>query len=773
MKSLTATLLLLLVFSLPLSAERPKVGVVLCGGGAKGAAHVGVLKVLEENHIPIDYIVGTSMGAIVGGLYAIGYSADELDSLIMAQDWEVVMSDKVPRTEVSFEQKRYDDKFLLKLPFGMGAMGRPDAEYVPNVKRGPKKGPAPPSGGALLSRIPMAVISGQNIYNLFTRLSVGYQDSLDFNNMPIPFACVAVDLISKKEVVFHSGNFVQAIRSSMAIPGYFAPVELNGMVLVDGGAKNNYPVDVAKAMGADIIIGSKLGQEEKVSQEDISINNIGDMLGEILNLYMQEKYDDALSMTDLLIAPSVKGYSTMSFDTKSLRVLIDNGEKAAREKDLELKRLKYELDMAQKEEDESLVGPKYIRHPYNKAIHIDQDTITLGSVSNYGLSLRDAQWLLGHSKLKTGARVTGKDIDDAIAEFYNTDAFSSVTYLLRGQESPYNMEIHFVPGRTSRLGIGLRFDSEEVAAVLLDLSFNNRALYGSKHSITGKLAYNTSLKANYTYAFRGQVQFKSNLSFRSTDLNIFNSGLRSNDIAFNKYTFDVGFSSRRFKSMHTEIGMRIESFQYRYDLTGFESLSIYDPDMTRNNFISAFINAQVDRYDKEYFPTGGFSFNAGYSHYFNWLKPEHNSFGALNVYVSGVIQVSKRLAFIPTIYNRSLIGGNIPIPYMNLMGGYEYGRYLEQQIPFVGYNHSYAFKNILTAASLDARVMVAKDHYLFATASYAMDHEGLNDLLSQRGLFGVRLGYSYDSIVGPISLNVHWSDYTSKLGVYLNFGYSF
>ena len=208
MKRCAAILLLLLLSSTALLAQRPKVGVVLCGGGAKGAAHVGVLKVLEENDIPIDMIVGTSMGAIVGGLYAIGYSASELDSLIMAQDWNVVMSDRIPRSSRSFQSKRRQDEYILRIPFGAGDYSRLGA----GMQRRPEE-------GSFLSNIPLAMVDGQNIYNLFTRLSVGYQDSLDFSRMPIPFACVAVDLIGKKEVIFKSGRFVDAIRSSMAIPG--------------------------------------------------------------------------------------------------------------------------------------------------------------------------------------------------------------------------------------------------------------------------------------------------------------------------------------------------------------------------------------------------------------------------------------------------------------------------------------------------------------------------------------------------------------------------
>ena len=322
------TLALLLLLSLPALAQRPKVGVVLCGGGAKGAAHVGVLKVLEENDIPIDYIVGTSMGAIVGGLYAIGYSAAELDSLIMAQDWNYVMSDRIPRRETYFDQRKYQDNYLLRIPFGAGDYSRLAARDQRPGARDQRPGQPPRREGAsLLDNIPLAVVTGQNVYNLFSRLSVGYQDSLDFSRMPIPFACVAVDVIGKKEVVFKSGNFVDAIRASMAIPGYFAPVRIDDMVLVDGGMLNNYPVDVARAMGADIIIGVRLSEP---TEEKPQVNSIGDLFSEMLDVYTNAKLAAAIADTDLLITAETKGYNMLSFDNKSLRTLLDNGEKAAR-----------------------------------------------------------------------------------------------------------------------------------------------------------------------------------------------------------------------------------------------------------------------------------------------------------------------------------------------------------------------------------------------------------------------------------------------------------
>ena len=226
--SLILVLLPVLFLALPaLSQERKKVGVVLSGGGAKGVAHIQALKVIEEAGIPIDYIVGTSMGSIIGGLYSIGYTPQQLDSMVRKQDWMFLLSDRVKRSAMSLNEREKSEKYVFSFPF----------------TKSPKDAV---SGG---------IIKGQNLANLFTELTVGYHDSISFNRMPIPFACVSDNIVNGSKVVFHNGILATAMRASMSIPGVFAPVYLNGMVLVDGGLTDNYPVDIARQMGAEIIIG--------------------------------------------------------------------------------------------------------------------------------------------------------------------------------------------------------------------------------------------------------------------------------------------------------------------------------------------------------------------------------------------------------------------------------------------------------------------------------------------------------------------------------------
>ena len=748
--------LLLLLLLVPAFAQRPKVGVVLSGGGAKGAAHVGALKVLEEYGIPVDLIVGTSMGAIVGGLYAIGYSASELDSLIMAQDWNVVMSDRVPRTERFFERKKEAEKYLIRVPFGSGDYSRLGARSSTRK---------PDETMSFLSNIPLALVNGQNVYNLFTQLSVGYQDSLDFNRMPIPFACVAVDLVKKKEVVFHSGNFVDAIRSSMAIPAYFAPVRLGDMVLIDGGAVNNYPVDVARAMGADIIIGVRLGEP---TDEDPTVENIGDMFSQMMDLFLDTKLPAAIADTDILITADTKGYGVLSFDDKSLRVLIDNGEAAARGKEEELKKMKDFLDRSQ----QHFIGPMKQPERYRKAVRLDRDTITLGNVSFNGISAKDAQLLLRKSVLKPGARIGGKMIEEEIARFYNTGAFESVTFLLKGKEDPFDLELNFVPGRKSVLGVGIRFDSEEIAAILATVSFRENALYGSKLKLSAKLAYNMQAKLQYTYAFKSQVQCNASYSFRSSDLNIMNTGYRSN-LDFDQHSIVTDFATDKFRDLHIVGGATMDFFKYNSLLTEEEVPPTYNTDFKRNKFFSVFGRVQVDRRDNSYFPTRGFELDGSFRYFIESPFDDYNNFSVARLHMSGAIPLAQRMTMELSFDNRSILGNQTPLIYGNVLGGYLPGRYLDHQIPFIGFGYTHVFRNFLTTAKFDLRYRMLDNHYFYASGAYGLDFQTLKDIKDGPGFWGVRAGYAYNSFFGPLAANLFWSSFTHRVGFYLSLGYNF
>lgn len=279
-------------------APRPKIALALSGGGARGAAHIGVLKVLEELHVPVDYVAGTSMGAVVGGFYASGMSPEEIQKSLDAMDWDAILTGKPPRKEVSFRTKK--DEYV----------------YGGNIEMGLKH---------YRLTAPMGFISGQNFDLALQRLTLPVATVHDFDRLPIPFRCVATDLVSGESVVFSKGNLAQAIRASMSLPGFLPPVESDGRLLVDGGLKNNLPVDVAKAMGADVVIAVNIGRPPAKKEDLKSFFAIS---GQIVALLQEESIEKRAKMADLLILPRVGGITVT--DYAKMDDAVSRGEAAAR-----------------------------------------------------------------------------------------------------------------------------------------------------------------------------------------------------------------------------------------------------------------------------------------------------------------------------------------------------------------------------------------------------------------------------------------------------------
>ena len=300
----------------PASSKRPRIGLVLGGGGARGAAHVGVLKVLEEMRIPVDYVVGTSMGSIVGGLYASGMTPEEIEREIRAMDWDDLFRDNPDREDRSFRRKRDDDLYTFKAKLGF-------------------------NDGAV--EIPLAYIRGQKFDLALNRLMLPVVDVKNFNKLAIPYRAVATDLETGKEVVLASGSLPKAIRASMAVPAAFDPVEIDGRLLVDGGLVNNVPVSVARAMGADVFIVVDVGAG-LYGREDIkSALQVTSQLTGFLFSLNSEPQLKTLTARDVLLQPALGDIGGGSFDRAAEAMPI--GEASARAAQDALRR--YSLDESQ------------------------------------------------------------------------------------------------------------------------------------------------------------------------------------------------------------------------------------------------------------------------------------------------------------------------------------------------------------------------------------------------------------------------------------------
>ncbi len=489
-------------------AQRKKVGVVLSGGGAKGVAHIGVLKVLEEAGIPIDYIVGTSMGAIVGGLYAVGYNAKDLDSMVRVQNWPFLLSDRVYRDNLPFSEKETNEKYLVSFPFSQ------------------EKG----------FKVPAGFVSGQNIYNLFSDLTVGYHDSVSFKNLPISFACIAANMVDGREIVLDSGILPLAMRASMAIPGAFAPVLLDSMVLVDGGISNNFPVNVAKDMGAEITIGVDLSTGLKDVE---GLNNIMGIVDQLTSFMGIKNYEKNKASVDLYLNPDLKGYTAASFNAEAIDTMILRGERIARANWDKIMELKKQIGL-ERDEDGS---PRL----ENKFLHAD--SLFVGKIFIEDVRENDEKWIRRQLGIREFSVTTLTGLRKAIAFLYGTGAFSNVSYALNGDQI-YNLTLKLKEKPASSLNLGFRFDSEEMASILLNTTFSHRMLRGSRLSLTGRLNKNPYVLVDYSFGSTYLRKLGISYMYKYNDINLYDHGDKIDNVTFSYHRGDVNLSDiylRNFK----------------------------------------------------------------------------------------------------------------------------------------------------------------------------------------------------------------------------------
>ncbi len=414
--------------------ERPKIGLALSGGGARGSAHVGVIKALEELGVPIDYIAGTSMGAIIGGIYAAGYSADELEQVLADMNWSGALSDKLPRREQSMRKKDLDAQFLIPYRVGFN------------------------KGGI---QLPLGVIEGQHLDQVFHRILLPVQGITDFDQLSIPFRAVATDLVTGQEVVLSSGSLPDALRASMSVPGAFAPVQLNGKILVDGGMSNNLPVNVVRDMGADIVIAVDISTPLLTEEQLVSVLSVAEQLTGFLTRGNTEEQIASLEPGDILLVPDLEGVSAADFENAD-----------------EIAKKGLEAAMARREDLAALSMPQ-VRDPAERPPLLEHSlpaylvqfiTINNGSVL-------DDEIIRSRLELEPGQPLDILALEKSVDRVYGLDVFESVTYnLVRNEAGEQGVEINAKPRSwgPNYLQFGLEFSD--------DFSGNNEFKIGAAYT---------------------------------------------------------------------------------------------------------------------------------------------------------------------------------------------------------------------------------------------------------------------------------------------------
>ena len=433
-------LLLLLILLMPLPGvadSQPTTGLVLSGGAARGLAHIGVLKALEEHGVRIDAIAGTSMGAVIGGLYAAGYSVEELEQLAGSLDWQQVLSDDPARQDVPFRRKQDDRDFLVKRKLSFrddGSLG-----------------------------LPLGVIQGQNLALLLERLLVHASDTRDFDQLPIPFRAVATDIANEQKVVFRSGHLPQAIRASMSIPAVFAPVEVNGRLLVDGGMVDNIPMDVAREMGVDRLIVVDIGTPLLPREQLLTVVDVLNQSITMMTRRNSEAQLETLRAEDLLVQPMLAGFGATDFGRAEQ--LIDAGYRAANALEGRLQAMRQEsggnlaLSLARSAEP---------RSPLISAVRIENNSKVGDAV------------IRRYIRQQVGERLDLQGLQKDMGTLYGLDYFEQVEYRVVHGKQGNTLVITTREKRSGtdylRLGINLSDDFRGSSAFNIGASFRKNGI---------------------------------------------------------------------------------------------------------------------------------------------------------------------------------------------------------------------------------------------------------------------------------------------------------
>ena len=747
--------------------KRPTVALVLSGGGAKGAAHVGVIRRIEELGIPVDMVLGTSMGGLVGALYSLGYTPAQMDTLMRNIDWSWALNDKLSRKYISYADMKYKEKYLFSIPFYY-EKNYYKAKFADDIKFGvPQRYKGEFHIGAdndngieflknnLLGSLPSGYIYGQNVSNLISSLTVGYQDSIDFKTLPRPYVSIAADMVSGKAKIWHSGKINDAMRSTMSIPGMFAPVRVDGMVLVDGGLRDNYPTALAREMGADIIIGVDLSQGRRTFSE---VNNIGDIIGQGIDMLGRDAYEKNVGIPDVKINPNLREYGMMSFNPVAIDTIIARGYRSAIEQDELLKKV--------------AARTSNFKPEIKLAKGLGRDSLYLNDIEIHGVGAKEKALLMDRLHLDLSQRVSRDEIDKIVDRIYGTQAYDYVTYELQGSEEPYKLVLNCKKGPIHQFGLGVRADTEEIVSVLINLGFNAHKLHGHTFDLTGKVAASPYFSLRWAYDMPKIPTINARASIRWTDMGMLNFGENRLSLSLLKARQEVYLSNMKWKLFDLRLGVRNDIISVR-NIKSSQFIGDYDFDQLSNDFISAFAEARADTFDNGYFPNMGFTAGATYSWVFGGFPNAFNNFHTVQADAKVVLPVGEVFAFIPSFNLRFLLGVDIPVAYFNAMGGSLPGRYVDQQMPFVGITNLYATKNILTVFRTDFRFKIAKNHYITGIVNYARDCDFFREYIDGLGYFGAAAEYSYNTIFGPISFNVHWSNLSNKAGFYLSAGYNF
>jgi NTE family protein len=718
-----------------------KVGLVLSGGGAKGMAHIGALKVIEESGVRIDYIGGTSTGAIIGGLYAAGYSPVQIDSIFKDVNFSELIQDDLPRSTKTFFEKYESERYALTLPFN-------------NFK----------------ISLPSSISKGQNMYNMFSKLTSHVNDIEDFNELPIPFFCIATNIESGKETLLNKGYLPIAISASSALPTLFNPVKLGDSLYVDGGITNNYPIDRVRAMGADVIIGIDVQDSLKTRE---NLKTAIEILGQIGNYESIEVMKEKRNKTDIYIHPNINDYTVVSFDEKN--EIIESGLKEA----LLFKNELIALAAQQK------------KTPKKKVVFHLNDSLFITGVRIQGNKQYTRSYILGKLKLKIPSKTTYKKLSEGVNNLSATENFKKINYrFFKDEKGELIVKFDVIESEDkTSLRLSLHYDDLYKTAVLVNITrkrlFTNNDITSFDFIVGDNLRYNFDYFIDKGYYW--SIGFNSN--YNDFTKNVFIdfirlNGVIPNDNEVNSLSFEYGeltnqiFLQTFFKKTYLlGVGVEQKWKEYLSKTIGIDENNELRTVFDNTNYLSAFGYVTFDSFDNKFFPTKGFYLRGdfNFNFYANGTNKNFNEFSIIKTQIGYAQTIFKNFSALLEAAVGVKIGGDETKSFDFFVGGYGY-KESSNLVPLYGYKDLSLRGNTYLKATITLDYNIYKKGHINIAANIANVGDDLFD--TQQWIDGIdysgyAFGLGWDTFLGPIEAKYSYSPEIEDSAWYVSIGYRF
>ncbi len=696
--------------------KRPKIGLVLAGGGAKGFAHVGVLELLDSLDIPIDYVAGNSMGGLIGGLYSIGYTGQDLEKFSQNLDWKYLLNDNPPREELPFIEKKKSGKYQLKI--GMKGFN-----------------PVIPSG----------LIYGQNIQMFFLSLTAPFEGVATFDELPIPYRCVAVDLVSGKQVVLKNGSLAKAMRATMSIPSAFSPVDWGDYLLVDGLVLNNFPADVVRDMGADIIIGLNLTTGEKKKED---LDNLLSILDRTTDIPMGAKLQENIEMSDIYISQDLKGFGTSDFQTEKIQQIIGRGKKAGQNNREVLIALKKELEKYNdyKAWVEHGKKEKYEKIKTTKE-QFQTSPPTIKSFVIQGNKKFSDDFIRQHLDLNVGDVYDYKKLSKSIENLYTLNYFEKITYTVR-KTNPKEVDliIEIKEKLLNRLVAGFKYNDYYKIVGLIGLETNSVLISGAQLETYLKFGGLTKWDLSFLYPSRSMdmvIYPFIGVHYQDIPIDFYFEGKKIFRYRDKSWSFNGGFNFSLSKFWNLEASVGWESMNVNSEIATPLIDSILVRYNLKANIVTGKIRLLYDSLDDIIIPNSGIFFASLYEGSSKAIGSDinfHRVFGRLDFFIP---LAKKHNIKLEGAYMKAWDKNEVPFYKWFYLGGPE---------SFVGLDYYQASGIEFTLAAFSYRYELFNEIYLKATFNSIFNYILLDGDKAKDPLFGYGISALMRTLFGKVEI---------------------